>query len=204
MTIENEQSILPPQNREQRIHRGVQSGWEQALTTDQYEVAAEALGGEGHCEPGDKQRNVLRLHHFINLLKRLHCLINTVQLLKNGQQLPMNSRFNLHTLSPRVADLYSGLTATLDKSEFTPVFEMTTRQLEALAQAGDIALLQDPSLSWGAETKPYANTNRKRITRKKSVGQARKRETTKELEIKDKRSLRSKPHRQQTIKVNQV
>lgn len=51
-------------------------------------------------------------------------------------------------LSPRVRDLYTSLIAELSGHATTTTFPITESQIAALKESGDLAVLQNPSISW--------------------------------------------------------
>lgn len=131
-----------------RINTVLQTQWQRALATDQYEVATQALGEVSVFRNWRQISQRSPFSQFYQLVEA-GTLLNNANASAEQRQLVADQLIrNAITLSPRVRDLYKGLLATVDGSEYSPEFSMTEAQLKALQDSGDLALLSDATIPW--------------------------------------------------------
>lgn len=134
------------------INQRLQAGWQRALQTNQYEVATQALS---EITALQKWRGMSERSPFSSFYR----IVEAATLLNQSSASPIERADMVEslvptaaTLSHRVRDLYMGLLSQIDGSYYAPQFPMTQAQLKELRNSGDMAILQNPAVSWDIKT----------------------------------------------------
>lgn len=136
-----------------RVNRFLQTGWNFALQTDQFEVAEAARGQVSSLKSWRDAAHRSPFPEFYQLMEA-GTLLNQasatpVERAAVVDQLSINAQH----LSPRVRDLYMSLLSKIDGSQNTPdpnseIAKMTQNQLVYLEESGDLRVLQNPYVPW--------------------------------------------------------
>lgn len=135
-----------------RINHFLQTGWNFALETDQFEIAEAAREQVSSLKGWRDASHRSPFPEFYQLVE-VATLLNRASASREERaavvdQLTSTAR----AFSPRVRDLYFGLLSKLDGSSFDPQFpEITEPHLTMLAQSGDLSLLQNPNVPWNVK-----------------------------------------------------
>ncbi len=148
---EQPQPPVGPHHELESTHRvdNTFNSLEDAVHTDQYEVAQTALGEVRTLRSWRETSSRSPFSPFYTLVEAATNLNRVGASLDERAMMVDRLTQQATALSPRVRDLYMGLLATIDKeTPYTPQYEMTQTQLDLLRDSGDLAALQDGSTPW--------------------------------------------------------
>lgn len=151
--IEGQSETIQPTVPTRKLEAVLYGDLEQALHTDQYEIALKAtedMQGLRSWRVAEQQSPAPQFYRLFEASTRLNAaFIPTEERAKLRLELADRLLPTASSMTPRVRDLYAGFVAELEGTEYSPDFEMTQRQLQVLKDSGDLSLLQEPSIPWG-------------------------------------------------------
>lgn len=136
-----------------RINRFLQTGWNFALQTDQFEIAEAARDQVSSLKGWRDASHRSPFPEFYQLME-VGSLLNQASATPTERAAVVDQlSVNAQHLSPRVRDMYMSLLSKVDGSPHTPdpnaeIAKMTQNQLAYLEESGDLGVLQNPSISW--------------------------------------------------------
>lgn len=135
----------PASDVDRRLDAVLSSDWRVQLESDSYEEASRALSEVKTAREWRKAERESSFRPFFRLIEGAGMIAHA--------QHPETQKAELRTalsdrligktryMTPRVADLYTGLLAALDGSPYTPQYKITQDKLDSLAEEGDLDLL---------------------------------------------------------------
>ncbi len=144
----NEENQTSP---DQQLTTILHGDWESRLNTDNYEDAAQALSEINKLRSWRSNSQKSSFAPFYRLFESASALTGARASDEMNAALVDRLTPAIQSMSPRVADLYSSLLAQMQGKNYTPQFEMTTSQLEALRKSGDLELLLDPQVPFSVK-----------------------------------------------------
>lgn len=150
--IEGQSEFIQPNVPTAGVETVLYGNLEQALHTDQYEVALQASEDVQSLRSWRAAERNSPSPHFYRLFEASTRLNATFLPQEEKERLRLELADQLlpavTTMTPRIRDLYMGLVSELDGSDYAPQFPMTEHQLQTLKESGDLQVLQDPSIPW--------------------------------------------------------
>ncbi|OGE72121.1 hypothetical protein A2617_02920 [Candidatus Daviesbacteria bacterium RIFOXYD1_FULL_41_10] len=139
-----------------RINRFLQTGWNSALQTDQFEIAEAARGQVSSLKNWRDAAHRSPFPEFYQLIEA-GTLLNQASATPTERAAVVDQlSINAQHFPPRVRDLYTALLTKLDGSTHTPnaneeIARMTDSQLKELEESGDLRVLQNPFVPWNVK-----------------------------------------------------
>ena len=134
------------------ILNGQKREWARKLQTEDYQEAQEALAEIKDLKEWRNSAKRSSFGKFYQLFEDVNILKNTKLPKEDVQKVVdefTDKMFSkTQTMSPRVADLYSGFVAEISGKQYQPKFEITKKQIEKLKAEENFDLLINPRVSF--------------------------------------------------------
>ncbi len=152
--------------------------FEEALQTDEYEIALKATNELHELQSwrqATKESPFPQFYQLFEVATRINGVSASEKDKKILHEKIRDTFFPVaRTLSPRVRDLYESVLAELTGEDATAKFAMTESQLTALKESGDLDILQDPSIPWNIKQNRMQNRIESELLGRKALDRREK------------------------------